>query len=156
MVRSLDFNLNAMGSHWKILSRKVMRIDLHLHKMFRSNVSRWCKPEEWLGEPHVPLYLANLFTCPDLVPENSIQTQVLPRQTSHWVCRSYSLNTAMGTKPPPKGAFSLHLILLQRDSAPAPFLQLVHLNGSRSASCPCSCRAVVCLVGACLPRLLTW
>lgn len=52
-----------------------------------------------------------------------------PLQTSCQVCRSHSLNTAMGTPPPPKGAFSLHLVPLQGDSTPAPF-PTVHLNGS--------------------------
>lgn len=88
---------------------------------------------------------ANLFTCPDLVPENNIQTQVLPQQTSHQVCRSYSLNTAMGTKPPPKGAFSLHLILLQRDSAPGPFLQFILTACALQAACAAAERWCVLL-----------
>lgn len=46
-----------------------------------------------------------------------------PQQTSRQVCRSHSWNTAMGTPPPPKGAFSLHLIPLQGDSAPLLSLQ---------------------------------
>lgn len=70
IVSSLDFYPNAMGSHWKNLSRKVIQIDVYFHKVFQNSGPRGCRPEGWLREPSVPLHPANLFTCPDLVPGN--------------------------------------------------------------------------------------
>ena len=50
---------------------------------------------------------ANLFTCLGTAPETSLRHRPFPQQTTYQVCESYSLNTAMGTKPPPKGSFPL-------------------------------------------------
>ena len=40
MITSSDFHLNAVGSHWKILSREVIRTGLCFHKMFQNSGPR--------------------------------------------------------------------------------------------------------------------
>lgn len=132
----------------EILSRKVLPTDLSFHKMFQNCGPRWCKLERWLRGPSMSLHPANLFTCPDQVLGNQCPDtgpslskpvpglQVLQLEHSH----------GHQPPPPPKGASSLHLLPLQGDPTPIPFC---------SASCLCSC-CIVCLVGACLTRVLTW
>lgn len=50
-VRSLDFHLDATGSHWKILSREVIGTDVCFQKMFQSTGPR-CYGRG--GEPRSP------------------------------------------------------------------------------------------------------
>lgn len=107
MVSSLDFNLNAMGSHRKILSKKVTQIDLYFHKMFQNSGPRWCRPEGWLREPNVPLYPASLFTCPDLGPENKCPDTGPSLSKQSPGLQVLQLEHSLGHQPPHSGVHFL-------------------------------------------------
>lgn len=133
MVSSLDFNLNAMGSHWKILSKKVTQIDLHFHKMFQNSGPRWCRQEGWLREPNVPLYPASLFTCPDLGPGNKCPDTGPSLSKQSPGLQVLQLEHSLGHQPPTQGCiFFASSPPAGRPTPFAPFPK-VHLNSSRSA-----------------------
>lgn len=112
-----------MGSYWKILSRKVIQVDLCFHKLFQNSSARWCGPEGCLREPNGPCTLQTCLLAWTWCQETDVRLRSFPQQTSHQVCRSHRWNTAMGTPSPPKGAFSLHLIPLQETPPLLPSLQ---------------------------------
>lgn len=73
----------------------------------------------------MPLHLANLFTCPGMVPGNKCP-DTGPSSANHspglWVLK---LEHSPATKPSSMGAFSLHLIPFQGDPVPAAFPKLI-------------------------------